>query len=118
MVELAAVVRGGFRVERYAIEACPGMPYPTATLPTWMRSREAIRRGWRRLGTNTKFVALALPASAVITKKIILPAGLRDQELEVQVESEANRYIPFALDEVNLDFQVVGPQHRADGMRC
>jgi hypothetical protein len=35
--------------------------------------------------------------------------GLREQELEVQVESEANQYIPFALDEVNLDFQVVGP---------
>lgn len=45
----------------------------------------------------------------MITKKIILPAGLRDQELEVQVESEANQYIPFALDEVNLDFQVLGP---------
>jgi type IV pilus assembly protein PilM len=70
---------------------------------------EAIRRAWRRLGTSTKFVALALPASAVITKRIILPAGLRDQELEVQVESEANQYIPFALDEVNLDFQVIGP---------
>jgi len=38
-----------------------------------------------------------------------VPAGLRDEELEVQVESEANQYIPFALEEVNLDFQVVGP---------
>jgi type IV pilus assembly protein PilM len=45
----------------------------------------------------------------VITKKIIVPAGLREEELEVQVESEANQYIPFALEEVNLDFQVVGP---------
>jgi type IV pilus assembly protein PilM len=45
----------------------------------------------------------------VITKKIILPASLREQEMEIQVESEANQYIPFALDEVNLDFQVIGP---------
>jgi type IV pilus assembly protein PilM len=45
----------------------------------------------------------------VITKKITLPASLRDQEMEVQVESEANQYIPFALEEVNLDFQVIGP---------
>ena len=58
-------------------------------------------------GHRTKFVALALPASAVITA-IILLAGLRDQELEVQVESEANQY-PFALDEVNPRFQVIGP---------
>jgi type IV pilus assembly protein PilM len=52
---------------------------------------------------------MAVPTGAVITKKIILPAALREDELEVQVESEANQYIPFALEEVNLDFQVVGP---------
>ena len=52
---------------------------------------------------------MAVPSGAVITKKIIVPAGLRDEDLEVQVETEANQYIPFALEEVNLDFQVVGP---------
>ena len=45
----------------------------------------------------------------VITKKIIVPAGQREEDLELQVEAEANQYIPFALDEVNLDFQVLGP---------
>ena len=52
---------------------------------------------------------MALPTAAVITKKITLPATLRDQEMEIQVESEANQYLPFALEEVNLDFQVIGP---------
>jgi type IV pilus assembly protein PilM len=68
-----------------------------------------VRRAWKRLGTTTRNVAMALPGSAVITKKIIVPAGLRDDELEAQVESEANQYIPFAIDEVNLDYQVLGP---------
>ncbi len=45
----------------------------------------------------------------MISKKIVVAAGLREEELEVQVEGEANQYIPFALEEVNLDFQVVGP---------
>jgi type IV pilus assembly protein PilM len=45
----------------------------------------------------------------VITKKIIVPAGQTEEELELQVETEANQYIPFALDEVNLDFQTLGP---------
>jgi len=53
-------------------------------------------------------VSMGLPASAVITKRIALPANLREEELEMQVESEANQYIPFALDEVSLDFQVMG----------
>ena len=109
MVELSAVSGGGYRVERYSIEALPREAVADGNIANLEAVSEAIRRGWRRLGTSTKFVALALPASAVITKRIILPAGLRDQELEVQVESEANQYIPFALDEVNLDFQVIGP---------
>ncbi|RTL35014.1 MAG: pilus assembly protein PilM [Rhodocyclaceae bacterium] len=109
MVELSAVSGGGYRVERYAVEALPREAVSDGNIVNLEAVSDAIRRGWRRLGTATRFVALALPASAVITKKIILPAGLRDQELEVQVESEANQYIPFALDEVNLDFQVIGP---------
>jgi type IV pilus assembly protein PilM len=53
-----------------------------------------------------------MPPAAVITKKIILPAGLAEDQLEVQVESEASQYIPFALDEVSLDFDVIGPAAR------
>ena len=37
-----------------------------------------------------------------------MPAGQRDEDLELAVATEANQYIPFALDEVNLDFQVLG----------
>jgi type IV pilus assembly protein PilM len=61
------------------------------------------------MGTRTRHVAMAVPSGAVISKKIIVPAALREDELEVQVESEANQYIPFALEEVNLDFQILGP---------
>ncbi len=69
----------------------------------------ALRRLVKRSGTRTRLVAMALPASAVITRKIALPADLPEAELEVQVEIEANQYIPFSLDEVSLDFCVIGP---------
>ena len=65
------------------------------------RSPEAVRRVVAKSGTKTREVALAMPQSAVITKKIMLPAGLREEELELQVEAEANQYIPFSLDEVS-----------------
>jgi type IV pilus assembly protein PilM len=61
------------------------------------------------LGYLNALGAIALPTSHVITKKIIVAAGQREEELELQVESEANQYIPFALEEVNLDFQIAGP---------
>ena len=59
--------------------------------------------------TRIKNLAMALPSAAVITKKIIVPAGQTEDQLEAQVETEANQYIPFALEEVNLDFQILGP---------
>ncbi len=76
---------------------------------------ESIRRVVRKSGTKAKRAALALPASAVITKKISLPEGLNETELEAQVESEARQYIPFAIEDVSLDFQVLGPSLRASG---
>jgi len=70
---------------------------------------EAVRHAWKLMGTRVKSVAMALPSSAVISKKITATAGLQEADLEAQVEAEANQYIPFSLDEVNLDFQVLGP---------
>ena len=109
MVELADAGKGQPRVERYAIEPLPKDAVVDGNLTSVDAVAETLQRCWKRLGTTTKFVAMALPSAAVITKKITLPASLREQEMEVQVESEANQYIPFALEEVNLDFQVIGP---------
>ncbi len=109
MVELGGGGKDGYRIERYAIEPLPRDAVVDGNITNLDVVAEAVRRTVKRMGTSTKFVAMALPSAAVITKKIIVPAGQREQELEVQVESEANQYIPFALDEVNLDFQVIGP---------
>ena len=108
MVELGSDGKSGCRVERYAIEVLPRDAVADGNIVNLEATAEAVRRAWKRLATATRSVAVALPTSHVITKKIIVAAGLREQELELQVESEANQYIPFALEEVNLDFQIVG----------
>lgn len=110
MVELSKTPKkNGFIVERYAIEPLPKDAITDGNIINLEAVSESIHRAWKRMGTRIKHVALALPAAAVITKKILLPAGMNDDALEIQVESEANQYIPFALEEVNLDFQVIGP---------
>lgn len=109
MVELSSGRGGDYQLECYAIESLPEGAVVDGNISSHEGVSEAIARCWRRLDTSTKYVAMALPTAAVITKKIILPAGLRESAMEVQVESEANQYIPFTLEEVNLDFQVVGP---------
>jgi type IV pilus assembly protein PilM len=109
MIELTEASKGSYRIERYAIEPLPRDAVVDGNIANLEAVAEGVRRAWKRLGSATRYVAMALPAAAVITKKIILPANLREQEMELQVESEANQYIPFALEEVNLDFQIVGP---------
>jgi len=109
LVELVDAGKGAIRVERYAIESLPKDSVVDGNIANLEAVVESVTRGWKKLATRTKNVAMALPTAAVITKVIIVPAGLREEEMEVQVESEANQYIPFALEEVNLDFQVIGP---------
>jgi len=109
MLEIADAGKGAYRVERYVIEPLPRDATVDGNISNLEMVVEAVKRGYKRLGTRAKHVAMAVPTGAVITKKIVVPATLRENELEIQVESEANQYIPFALEEVNLDFQVVGP---------
>jgi type IV pilus assembly protein PilM len=110
MVELSkSPKKDGYILERYAIELLPKDAISDGNINNLDAVSETMQQAWKRMGTRIKNVSLALPAAAVITKKILLPAGMSEEDLEAQVESEANQYIPFALEEVNLDFQVIGP---------
>lgn len=115
LVELGRNKGGGLVLERCAIEPLERGWITDGNIEKFDEVADAVRRLVKKSGTRTKNVAMALPPSAVITKKIILPGGLSDQELEIQVESEANQYIPFSLDEVSLDFCVVGPSLNSAG---
>lgn len=109
LVELSDAGKDGVRLERCASEPLPRGAVSDGNIENMEQVVEAVRRLIKKSGTRAKHVALGMPPAAVITKKIVLPAGMSEEQLEVQVESEAAQYIPFALDEVSLDFDVIGP---------
>jgi type IV pilus assembly protein PilM len=109
LVELDHDPDGRLVLTRCAIEPLESGWITDGSIERFDEVAQAMRRLVKKSGTRTKNVAMGLPASAVITKKVVLPAGLTEQELEFQVESEAHQYIPFSLDEVSLDFCVIGP---------
>ncbi|MEO6974086.1 MAG: pilus assembly protein PilM [Rhodoferax sp.] len=115
LVELGRDKDGNLVLERCAIEPLERGWITDGNVEKFDEVADAVRRVVKKSGTRAKNVALALPPSAVITKKIVLPGGMSEQELEIQVESEANQYIPFSLDEVSLDFCVVGPSASSAG---
>jgi type IV pilus assembly protein PilM len=108
LVELADAGKGELRLERYAHEPLPRGAVVDGNIENIEAVSEAVLRVWKKSGTRVKLVALGMPPASVITRKIVVPAGLSEDQLEVQVESEASQYIPFALDEVSLDFDVIG----------
>jgi len=115
LVELSQNSSGEFTLERFAFEPLEKGWITDGQIEKFDEVAEAVRKVVSKSGSRTKLAAMAMPQSAVITKKIMLPAGLREEEMEMQVEAEANQYIPFSLDEVSLDFCVIGPSTSSAG---
>ncbi len=97
-----------YRVEHYAIEPLPPNAVVEKNLVEVEAVGEAIRRAWVRSGAKIKTAVAAVAGSAVMTKIITMPADLDEGDLESQVQAEANQYIPYPIDEVSLDFEVLG----------
>lgn len=109
-VKLLELSRNGatFRVESHAVEPLPANAVAEKAVSDPDAVGETIRRAVKRAGTKNKNCALAVAGSAVITKVITMPAALSDEEMESQIQLEADQYIPYSLEEVNLDFDVLG----------
>ncbi len=109
MVELTEGSKGSYRLDGYSIASIPKDAVVDGNITGLDQVADAISRAWKLLGSREKRLAMALPGAAVISKKVLMQSGLREEDMEFQVEAEANQYIPFSLDEVNIDFQVLGP---------
>jgi type IV pilus assembly protein PilM len=68
---------------------------------------DVINRIWTEQAIKTQQVATAISGHAVIVKKILLPQ-MSSEELDEQIQWEAEQYIPFDINDVNLYHEVVG----------
>jgi type IV pilus assembly protein PilM len=110
-VKLLQLARNGdrYRVEHYAVEPLPPNAVVEKNIVEVEAVGEAIRRAVSRSGSRSKFAAAAVSGSSVITKTSPMPSDLDDDDMESQIELEAVNYIPYPIEEVNLDFEVLGP---------
>lgn len=97
------------RVEAYAVEPLPPNAVVEKNISDVEAVGEAIRRAVKRSGTKTRNVAVAVAGSAVITKIITMESDLSEDDMASQIRLEADQYIPYSMDEVNMDFEIVGP---------
>lgn len=101
--------QGIFHLKSYGVEGLlPGTVVDKLIVDTEAVG-DAIARLAKRCQTTGSNGATAVTGSAVITKIIDMDKGLSDIEREAQIRLDADQYIPYPLEEVNLDFEVQGP---------
>ncbi|WP_298775593.1 pilus assembly protein PilM [uncultured Shewanella sp.] len=76
---------------------------------------EALSLIKRTLPKKIKFAAVAISGSAVINKVIEMDASLTEAEMEAQIELEAESLIPYPLNEISIDFELLDNEEIEDG---
>jgi type IV pilus assembly protein PilM len=105
----------GIGLANFGIEPLPPQTIVDGTIMNQGAVVDAIRTLWSRLRMRQKDVALAIAGHSVIIKKISVPIMTKD-ELAEQIPWEAEHHIPFARDDVEIDYQVVSPRNASGQM--
>ncbi len=110
LLELSKTGTGArYRVESYAVVPLPQDAVVDKNITNVELVADAIKMAVKQSGSKEKNACVAVAGSSVMTKIIQMPASLIGDDLEEQIMIEADQYIPYALDEVNLDFEIQGP---------
>ncbi len=116
-VKLLELSRRGdrFHVETYAVEPLPPNAVNDKQIVEPKLVAESIERAISRAGTRTKQVALAVAGASVITKVVQMSGALSENDMEEQIKAQADQYIPYPIEEVNIDFQSLGEGDSGSG---
>jgi type IV pilus assembly protein PilM len=114
LLELSRV-GSNYRVESYAVRPLPPNAVVEKNIAEVDAVADALVKSIDQAKTKTKKCAVAVAGSAVITKIIELQAGLGDNELESEIKAQADQHIPYPLEEVSIDFEVLGPAPNSPG---
>ena len=100
---------GRIRVERYAMEPLE----PGVVVEKIIMKREKVVAALKAVAIKaqiiSKKVCVSIPNSTAITKIIELGSDLSDRDIGLEIEMDAERHIPYPLEDVNLDYTVIGP---------
>jgi type IV pilus assembly protein PilM len=99
---------GKYSVEAYSVEPLPLNSVIEGRIENVEEVAGALKRALKRSNSKAKEAAVAVSANSAITKIISFPADLSEREMEEQIMLEADNYIPYPLEEVRLDFEVLG----------
>lgn len=105
--------KGHYTLQKFGIKPLEPEVIVDGTVMDAGRVITAIQDLLKEENVKLKNVAMSMSGHSVIVKKINLPP-MPDEELEAQVKLAAEQYIPFDINEVNLDFHVLNPNEQSE----
>ena len=100
--------REGFNVIAYGVEPLPEGATFDREIVDVAKIAQVLQSVYKKSGARSRNVAVAVSGSSIISNYIDVPSSLTSKQVEARVKLEADTIIPFPLDEINLDFAVVG----------
>jgi len=107
LLELAEM-KGGYQLRNFGIAPLPPEAIVDGALMDSVTIVDSVKGLASALRIKSKDVVTSVSGHSVIVKKISIPTMTED-ELEESIQWEAERYIPFDINDVNIDFQILGP---------
>jgi type IV pilus assembly protein PilM len=109
-------VRGGYELELFDLHPLPAELIVDGSIIDSLRLVDSIKEMIRKTGIKTKDAVISISGhSSAIIKRISLPE-MSEEELSESIKFEAEQYVPFDIEDVNLDFQIIGPKEEPGQM--
>jgi type IV pilus assembly protein PilM len=101
--------KGGYELDLFDIHPLPPELIVDGAIIDSLRLVDSIKEMIKKAGIKSKEAIISISGhSSVIIKRISLPE-MSEEELSESIKFEAEQYVPFDIEDVNLDFQIIGP---------
>jgi type IV pilus assembly protein PilM len=108
--------KGGYELELLNVHSLPPELIVDGSIIDSLRLVDSLKEMIKSAGIKTKNAVISISGhSSVIIKRISLPE-MTDEELTESIKFEAEQYVPFDIEDVNLDFQIIGPKEEPGQM--
>jgi len=108
--------KGGYELELFDMLSLPPELIVDGSIIDSLRLIDSLKELSRKAKIRAKDVAISIAGhSSVIIKRVALP-DMSEEELSESIKFEAEQYIPFDIEDVNLDFQILGPKEEPGQM--
>lgn len=108
--------KGGYELELFDMLPLPPELIVDGSIIDSLRLIDSLKELVKKAKIKTKDAAISIAGhSSVIIKRVSLPE-MSEEELSESIKFEAEQYIPFDIEDVNLDFQILGPKEEAGQM--